>query len=455
MKKTATVVGLGISGYGAACLLLKKGWRVKVTEAAASPELREHAARLTKSDPAIQIEIGTHTRGFIKDADLVVTSPGVKDDAPPLQWARAQRIPVIDEIELGYRFCPERIIAVTGTNGKSTTTTLIGEILKQGGYDVVVCGNIGTSFCKELMNPRKKSIFVLEVSSFQLQRTVHFRPAVAVFLNITQNHFDRHKDFNEYLRAKRKIFENQKRSDWAILNYEDTRVRSLQRHSRSRILFFGNGSRACKTAIKDGVIAASITSRPKDILQADEMALKGEHNRSNAMAAILAGLIFKVRPEGMRRALKNFTGLTHRFEHVGRIDGVDFINDSKATTVDAAMYAIRSIQRPLTLIAGGRDKGSNFTVLRDLVRQRVRTLVLIGEARGKIRKQLAGTTSIREAPDLRSAVSLSFDLAHPGGVVLLSPMCASFDMFKNFEERGDFFKRHVQALGQATNVYQP
>jgi len=420
VKKIATVVGLGISGAGAALLLNKKGWEVRVTEGADTREVRERAQGLRKLS-GVKIELGGHTRDFIAGSQLVVTSPGIRDNAAPLVWARESGIPVIDEIELGYRFCPCRIVAVTGTNGKSTTTTLIGEILRSAGLDAVVCGNIGLSFCEKVMHAKKNSVIVLEASSFQLQRTDKFRPYVSVFLNITQNHLDRHKNFREYLDAKLNIFKNQKRSDWAVLNYEDKHLKHINKHIGSRVLYFRDSP-------------------------APDMLLKGGHNVRNALAATLVGNIFKIKPEIIKSALKEFRGLEHRCEYVAEVDGVKFINDSKATTVDAAIWAIRSFDKPVILIAGGRDKGSDFTVLKDTIEKKVKAIVLIGEARTKIRTQLLGSAPIREAQDLDSAVDFGFNLAGEGDIVLLSPMCASFDMFKNFEERGKHFKKAVMAL---------
>jgi len=426
--------------------LSKKGWKVRVTEEKDSPRARERVSKLAKAGGEIVFEIGRHTRDYIKGADLLVTSPGARNDSRPLTWARELHIPIIDEIELGYRFCPARIVAVTGTNGKSTTTALIGEVLKAGGYDAVVCGNIGYSFCENVPGLKKDSVIVLEVSSFQLQRIDKFRPYVSLLLNITQNHLDRHKDFKEYLNAKLNIFKNQKKSDWAVLNYEDKNLKGVCKRIKPRILYFGNSKTSDGACLKDGAICVNTNRKSKTLFSPTGLPLKGEHNLKNYMAAILAGVIFKVEPDVIKQALENFKGLEHRFEYVDQIEGVSFIDDSKATTVDAAMYAIRSLKTPIILIAGGRDKGSDFTVLRNLIEQKVKAVVLIGEAKVKIKTQLLGAARIYEAKGLDNAVSLSFDLARKGDSVLLSPMCASFDMFKNFEERGDSFKTAIKTL---------
>ncbi len=445
MKHIATVVGLGVSGAGAVNLLRKKGWEVKVTENMDTPEVRQRVKEL-ENIGHIKFETGRHTRDFIEGSSLVITSPGVKNNAMPLVWAKELGIPVIDEIELGYRFCPCRIVAVTGTNGKSTTTTLIGGIFKAAKKDVIVCGNIGVSFCQEVLRAKRNSVLVLEISSFQLQRTVKFRPYISLFLNISQNHLDRHRDFKEYLNAKLNIFKKQNKSDWAILNHDDKNLKYLDRHINSRILYFGNSMAGAGAYLKEGVIYLVHRGKPHKFISVNEIALKGEHNARNAMAAILAAEIFKIPPHVIVAVLRKFKGLEHRCERVADIEGVRFINDSKATTVEATMCAIRSFKEPVILIAGGRDKGSDFTVLKPLVGERVKHLILIGEAKAKIRTQLLGSAPIHEVDSLDRAVSLGLHLARRGEVVLLSPMCASFDMFRNFQDRGECFKRAVMSL---------
>lgn len=447
MKKIATVVGLGISGYGAALLLSRKGFEVRVTEGFDTPQIRAKADAL-RAEKNISIEIGTHTREAVEGADVVVTSPGVKAGSKPLMWARELGIPVVDEIEMGYRFCPARIVAVTGTNGKSTTTTLIGEILKSAGYNAIVCGNIGYSFCQKVLVLKKTDVVVLEVSSFQLQRIDKFRPYVAVFLNITQNHLDRHKNFREYQDAKWNIFKNQKRSDWAVVNYEEKNLRGVLKRIKARKLYFGLSPKApiAGASFKDGSVHVDAGDKKIISINSSDLALKGEHNLKNYMAAVLVGRIFKADACAVRDAVRTFKGLEHRFEFSGEIDGVTFINDSKATTVDAAVWAIRSAGRPVILIAGGRDKGSDFTVMRHVIENTVKAVILIGEAAAKIKTQILGTAPIYDAAGLDSAVFQGFELAKRGDCVLLSPMCASFDMFKSFEDRGEYFKRAVKAL---------
>lgn len=414
--KQVTVVGLGESGFDAAKLLLKHGAKVWVTDAGWSDELLLKAERLRNE--GIEVELGRHSEAFVKNKDLIVTSPGVKGSSPALSWAIKKKIPIVSEIELASWFFKGRIVAVTGTNGKSTVTTLIGAILKRAGMDAVVCGNIGNSFSGEISRLKKDSVAVLEVSSFQLERCSTFRPKVAVLLNVSRNHLDRHADMREYLSAKARIFKNQKANDYAILNKDDSLVASLRGRIRSKKRFFS---------------------------------LKGQkgiglHNIQNAFAASLAAQCLGVDAEIIKSAVQEFRGLEHRFEHIRTLKGVIFINDSKATTVEATRSALNSIEGKAILIAGGRDKGSDFSLIKDAVKKKVYALVLIGEAADKIRDALSGVARIKKAANFKEAVDLSYALAGEGDSVLLSPMCASFDMFKSFEDRGEQFKALVGDL---------
>ena len=433
-NKKVTVIGLARSGYSAALLLKSLGCKVSVTDKGDTQDIQNRAAKLRES--GIEVEIGRHTDDFIYGRDYLVTSPGVPDNSDPFRWAGEKRIPIISEVELAYRYCPAPIIAVTGTNGKSTTTTLIGQILKDAGKDVIVCGNIGNPFTGELSKIKKDSIVVLEISSFQLQRTKQFKPKVAIILNISQNHLDRHDDLKDYESAKAKIAANQDGSDYAILNYDDFNVKKMGDSFKSRTLFFSKFNKVKGAFFQGGKIFVNLNTE-EEIIGQDQLILKGSHNIENVMASSIACRIFGVTPESIARTLKEFKGLEHRFEYVLSIDGVDFINDSKATSVGAAEQALRSCEKPVILIAGGRDKGSDFTPMKELLRKKVKKLVLIGEAKTKIKKSVSGSTQIQEAQTLQDAVEESFKSASPGEIVLFSPMCASFDMFRDFEHRGE------------------
>lgn len=425
--KNVTVAGLAKSGMAAALLLKRRGAVVWATDSGDSPSLGEHKRLLEKR--GITVETGGHSRGFIRGKDLIVISPGVPEGSPVLKWAGEYGVPVIGEIELGYLCCPSPIVAVTGTNGKSTTTTLIGEILRRGGKRAVVCGNIGNPFCGEIAKIRGGSIVVLEVSSFQLESVDRFRPYVAVVLNISQNHFDRHPGLGAYVNAKARIFANQQKGDWAVLNLDDPSVKGLRARTKAKAVFFSR---------KKGI--------PRLLCSPEDLKIKGAHNIENVLACQRVASIFGIKPAKVRQALKGFRGLEHRFEHVAQKRGVEFINDSKGTTVLATVMALESCVKPVILIAGGHDKGSDFGKAVKAVSEKVKKLVLIGEAKEKIRRQIAGAAPHIFASTMDDAVRKAFAAAEEGDCVLLSPMCASFDMFRNFEERGRVFKKAVRSL---------
>jgi len=425
--KKVTVAGLAKSGIAAALLLKSRGAVVRATDSGDSKDLRRAKRELMAR--GIAVELGGHSRGCVEGADLLVISPGVPECSPVLKWARDLGIPVIGEIELGYLCCPAPIVAVTGTNGKSTTTTLIGRILKEGGKHAVVCGNIGNPFCGEISRVRKDSVVVLEVSSFQLESVRTFRPRVSVVLNISQNHFDRHPDLKAYIKAKARIFENQGKTDRTVLNFDDPLTRKLASSTRAKVLFYSR---------RKGF--------PVPVCRQEEMRIKGAHNMENLLACQSVASIFGIGRRKVRQAVMGFKGLEHRFERVREIEGVEFINDSKGTTVLATVMALESCPRPVILIAGGHDKGSDFTRASRAVDSKVKKLILIGEAKSKIKKQLGRNVPCIFAGSMKDAVEKAFALASRGDCVLLSPMCASFDMFKNFEERGRVFKDEVRSL---------
>src|SRR3989338_3886276 len=386
--KKVTVVGLARSGMAAALLLNKKGAEVYATDCGDSAGLRKNAGLLRKK--GIRVEIGVHTRGSVKGKDLIVISPGIPENSSILKWAAEERVPVIGEIELGYLCCDAPIVAVTGTNGKSTTTTLIGKILKKGGKSAVVCGNIGNPFCGEISKVKKNSVVVLEVSSFQLETIRKFRPYVAVVLNISQNHFDRHPDLKSYIKAKSRIFENQKTSDWAVLNYDDPLVKKLKAKTKAKTLFFSRKNKKAAAFFESGSVFIGQGRAAQKICSVSELKIKGVHNIENVLACLCAASIFGISPKKIKEALLGFKGIEHRFEHVAAVRGVEFINDSKGTTVLATIMALESCGKPVMLIAGGHDKGSDFRKARHAVGAKVKKLVLIGEAKEKIKDHLIG-----------------------------------------------------------------
>jgi len=416
-NKTITIFGLGRSGLESALLLhgMNEGIKVKVTDSLDDSKIRQNASRLKSG---IEVEIGRHSRDFIKESNLIVLSPGIRIDLPIISWARENGISIIGEIELGYLLCPAPIIAVTGTNGKTTVTTLSSQILKSTGKNIHLCGNIGKPFCKEIPNIKKGDLVCLEVSSFHLETIVSFRPKVAVFLNFSRNHLDRYRNMQEYLSAKKKIFENQNEEDWAVLNQGDSTLREFSKKIKSRVVFFN----CVEDKTQDGNL------------------------NSNHLAVLAIAEIFGVKTKDCLDVFRQFKGIEHRLELVRNIDGIDFINDSKATTVDAARWALNNTNKPIIMIAGGRDKGSDFSSIKDLIRKKVKELILIGEARQKIKMQLDGVLTIKEAGSLKDSVYLGLKDASKGDCVLLSPMCASFDMFSDFEDRGRTFKEIVKGI---------
>lgn len=444
-NKKVTVIGLGNSGLNAALLLKDAGAIVRVSEGADSLVVRKNAAIL--DEKRIAYELGRHTKDFIKDSEIVVISPGVEDSSPAVRWANELNVPIISEMELGYRFCKGKIIAITGTNGKSTVTTLIGEILKGGELDTVVCGNIGNSLCGEIGRINKGTWVVLEVSSFQLERIVDFKPVIAVILNITDDHMDRYDKFNRYFNEKLKIFKNQDEKDTLILNRDAKELADVEKKARSKVLYYARLSSTNGSYLKGNKVMCAVgTAREEDVCELEDIKLKGLHNIENVLVSVLAGTLAGVRLTSMKDTIRNFTGLKHRFETVSVIDGVEYIDDSKGTTVDSTLRALESCARPVILIAGGKDKKSDYSLVRDIVRRRVKCLVLIGEAKNRIRELLGGVVETREVATMQEAVELSRALAKTDDLVLLSPMCSSFDMFKDYKERGDVFKKAVLEL---------
>ena len=425
-NKMVTIVGLGNSGVNAAILLKDNGASVRATDLSNAPAARE-AKKLLESK-GISVEIGRHTEDFVKGSDLVVVSPGVEDSSPPVKWANALHIPIIGEMELGYRFCKGKIIAITGTNGKSTVTSLIAQMLKDGDLDVVVCGNIGNSLCGEMPRIKAGTWVVLEVSSFQLEKIELFKPHIAVILNIRDDHMDRYTRFSDYFNEKLKIFRNQDANDYLVLNGNAGELKDIAKSAASKVLFYSKADKRYDTF---------------------DMKLKGTHNVENVLASSLVAGLAGVGADSIKRTVSTFKGLAHRFETVDVVDGVEYIDDSKGTTVDSTYRALESCGKPVILIAGGKDKHSDYCRIKDMVRKKVKRLVLIGEAAGAIKKALEGASPISEAKDMYAAVAAAHSFADKDSLVLLSPMCSSFDMFSSYKERGEVFRRAVKQLKEA------
>ncbi|HUV50730.1 MAG TPA: UDP-N-acetylmuramoyl-L-alanine--D-glutamate ligase [Anaerolineae bacterium] len=435
-NKNIVVVGLGKSGFAAACFLKKRGASVIVTDKAEEDKLEAYAPVLREM--GIKMELGQHRIDTFEKSDLIVVSPGVPHDILPIKRAALKGIPILGEIELACRFIREPVVAVTGTNGKTTTTTLLGDMLKKSGQRVFVGGNIGNPLIEYADKGEKAEIIVAEISSFQLDTIDTFRPKVGVVLNITEDHLDRYSDFAAYAKSKARIFENQKESDVAVFNGLDPLIGSICKNIKSKKLSFYN-------QIADD---AEINTFFKS-LDFSSIKLSGKHNLENAYAASLASLAIGGSLEGIQSALSSFKGLPHRLEYVATINEVGFFNDSKATNVDAVARALETFSKPVILIMGGRDKGGNFRTLRDLVSRHVKRLIVFGEAKEDIASALGDITSTKRASSMEDAVLSAYHAASPGDVVLLSPACASFDMYTSYAKRGEDFCRAVGKINKS------
>ena len=443
-NKRVLVVGLGKSGVASALFLKAHGAQVTVSDTKSGDELRNEIPVLL--DHGIVVETGGHGDRTFRGQDLIVVSPGVPVDAPPLVQARALGESVIGEVELAAQFLPGPIVAITGSNGKTTTTTLTGEIMSAAGFPVLVGGNIGTPAISLAERAKPQTVIVLEISSFQLETVQTFRPKVAVVLNVTPDHLDRHRTFNVYVDAKARIFENQQGSDFAVLNADDPTCVAMGQRTRAQVYWFSRQKEVERGAwVRDGNIVFRDSEGQREVMQVAEIPLKGAHNLENVLAAACSGALLGCEPQRIREAVRNFKAVEHRLEFVATIGGVDYYNDSKATNVDATIKALESFPANIHLILGGKDKGSDYSVLNDLLRQRVKRVYTIGAAAVKIESQIKGPEVVH-AETLENALRKAHSAAQPGDVILLAPACASFDQFKNYEHRGKAFKEIVQAL---------
>jgi UDP-N-acetylmuramoylalanine--D-glutamate ligase len=447
--KRVLVVGLGKSGVASALFMKAHGAKVTVSDTKSGDELRNEIPVLL--DHGITVETGGHGDRTFRGQDLIVVSPGVPVDAPPLVQARALGEAVIGEIELAAQFLSGPIVAITGSNGKTTTTTLVGEIMTAASFPALVGGNIGTPAISLAERARPDTVIVLEISSFQLETIQTFRPKVAVVLNVTPDHLDRHRTFEIYTDAKARVFENQLGSDFAVLNADDPTCVAMAGRTRAQVFWFSRQKEVQQGAwVRDSNIVFRDGSGQREIMQVSEIPLKGAHNLENVLAAACAGTLMGCAPEKIREAVRDFKAVEHRLEFVATIRGVDYYNDSKATNVDATIKALESFPANIHLILGGKDKGSDYTVLNDLLRHRVKRVYTIGAAATKIESQIVssknGGPEVVHAETLENAVRKGNAVAEPGDVVLLAPACASFDQFKSYEHRGKVFKEIVRAL---------
>jgi UDP-N-acetylmuramoylalanine--D-glutamate ligase len=442
--KRVLVVGLARTGVATALFCAARGAVVTATDMRSEKEIGEGVAKLRLA--GVALSLGGHDEAILSGQDLLIPSPGVPADAPLLLAARAMQLTIWSEIELAYRFLRGRLIGITGSNGKTTTTSLVEHVLRNAGFPTVLAGNIGTPLiaCVEAM--RDNTVSVAELSSFQLEWIDQFRPDISVFLNLTPDHLDRHHTLQAYAAAKARIFENQNRQDAAVLNADDPAT-APHAPSSPQLFWFSRQRRLEQGAYLSGdQIMFRRNGREETILQRADIPLVGAHNLENVLAAVAATRLAGAEPAAIARGVKSFVGVEHRLEFIAEIDGVRYYNDSKATNVDATLKALDAFSGRILVILGGKDKGSDYTPLQKLLREKGVLALLIGAAAGKIEAQIGGSVAIDRAETLDRAVEIASHAARPGDVVLLAPACASFDQFQNYEHRGRVFKELVHQL---------
>ena len=444
--KRVLVVGLGKSGLAAARFLKERGARVTVSDARPATLIAELPGLL---EQGIMVEAGSHGLLTFRRQDLIVVSPGVPASTPELKQVRAMGMHIIGELELGAQYLQGQVLAITGSNGKTTTTSLLGEILKAAGKPTLVGGNIGKPVTDLVPESTPETWSVLEVSSFQLETVETFRPRIAMVLNITPDHLDRHGNFENYAAAKARITEFQTAEDFLVLNAEDKATQMVAAKTKAQIYWFSSRRQIKQGAFVHGETIFFIPkegAKPEPVMPVAEIPLAGAHNVENVLAAVCAARLAGVASETIRTAVAAFKAVEHRLEFVRELHGVRYYNDSKATNVDATVKAVEAFAGGIYLILGGKDKDSDYAAMGPLLHERVKTVITIGSAAEKIEHQLAGVVKIERAETMDRAVALAHEVAVAGDTVLLAPACASFDQFQNYEHRGQVFKSLVQSL---------
>jgi UDP-N-acetylmuramoylalanine--D-glutamate ligase len=443
-NKRVLVVGLARTGVATALFCAARGAPVTATDTRTESELGAAVGELRKA--GVALELGGHRQQLIQGADLIIPSPGVPADAPLLQSARSKGVTIWSEIELASRFLKGRLIGITGSNGKTTTTSLIEHILKTAGFSTILAGNIGTPLISYVEKTNEKTISVAELSSFQLELIERFRPNISVFLNLTPDHLDRHHTLESYGAAKARIFENQTEADSAVLNADDPGTTPYA-PAKPQVFWFSRKQRVAEGAfVKENEILFRREGVEEKVLRLADIPLAGAHNVENVLAALAATRLAGAETAAIAKGVRSFAGVEHRLEFVAEIGGVRFYNDSKATNVDATRKALDAFPGRILIILGGKDKGSDYTVLETPLREKAILALLIGAAASKIEKQIAGSVAIEQAGTIERAVETAAHAARPGDVVLLAPACASFDQFQNYEHRGRVFKELVRQL---------
>jgi UDP-N-acetylmuramoylalanine--D-glutamate ligase len=442
--KRVLVVGLARTGVATALFCAARGARVTATDARTETAIGEALAQLRAA--SVQLELGGHRENTFLEQDVIIPSPGVPADAPLLQAARAKGVTIWSEIELADRFLKGRLIGITGSNGKTTTTSLIEHILRSAGVPTILAGNIGTPLISRVGQTSDVTVTVLELSSFQLELIDTFRPDISVFLNLTPDHLDRHYTLESYGAAKARIFENQTEADSAVLNADDPATTEYA-PSKPRVFWFSRKQRVAQGAfVRKDEIVFRHEGKDEPVLKLQDISLAGAHNVENVLAAVAATRLAGADAAAIARGVRSFSGVEHRLEFVAEIGGVRYYNDSKATNVDATLKALDAFPGRILVVLGGKDKGSDYTLLQKALREKTILALLIGAASEKIEKQIAGSVAMEHAGTIERAVEIASHAARPGDVVLLAPACASFDQFENYEHRGRVFKDLVHQL---------
>ncbi len=445
-KSKVLVVGLGTSGLWTARWLAGQGADVIVTERKRESELDPDILR-ELLELGSTLELGGHKKKTFLNVDTIILSPGVPHDMALIKSASEKEIPVVGELELASRFIDTPIIAVTGTNGKTTVTTFLGHMLENAGFNVFIGGNIGTPLIAYAAGEQKADYLVLEVSSFQLDTIHTFSPYISIILNISPDHLDRYPDYEAYIQSKLRLYENQGDGQYLILNHDDQRLSSVSPSSGVSLLFYGSEKmEGLHAFLEGGRISASLNGSTKQSFSLDAFALPGSHNQENLLGAVLAGMALGIDAAMIQKTINQFKGLPHRLEYVGEVNGVLFYNDSKATNVDAAVRAVTSFDRSLILIAGGRHKGADYAPLVTAGRGRVKGAVFLGEAKGLLAESFRDEIPFSLAENMEEAVHRAFSMARDGDAVLLAPACSSFDMFSDYPHRGRVFREAVEGL---------
>ena len=440
------VVGLARTGVATALFCAARGAKVTATDARTENAIGEALAQLRGA--GVHLELGGHREKTFLEQDLVIPSPGVPGDAPLLEAARAKGVAIWSEIELADRFLKGRLIGITGTNGKTTTTSLIEHILKTAGVPTILAGNIGTPLIARVEQTNDNTITVVELSSFQLELIDAFRPNISVFLNLTPDHLDRHHTLEAYGAAKARIFENQTEADSAVLNADDPALKGYA-PAVPQVFWFSTKQRVAQGAfVEQAVIVFRRDGEEQRAVGLRDIPMAGAHNVENVLAAVAAARLAGAAASSIAKGVRSFSGVEHRLEFVAEIGGVRYYNDSKATNVDAALKALDAFPGRILVVLGGKDKGSDYTLLQKPLREKAVLALLIGGAAEKIEKQISGNVAIERAGTIQRAVEIASHAARPGDVVLLAPACASFDQFENYEHRGRVFKDLVLQLEQ-------